>query len=51
VCDPRQRGATRQQLWEAVLDAFAQRTDIDFAYPTQRMFDNVREGRSGARAS
>jgi small-conductance mechanosensitive channel len=51
VCDPRQRGATRQQLWEAVLDAFTQRTDIDFAYPTQRMFDNVREGRSGARAS
>jgi small-conductance mechanosensitive channel len=51
VCDPRKRGATRQQLWEAVLEAFAQRTDIDFAYPTQRMFDNVREGRSGARAS
>lgn len=51
VCDPRKRGATRQQLWEAVLDAFAERTDIDFAYPTQRVFDNVREGKPAARAA
>lgn len=36
LCDPRQRRASAQEMWEAILDAFAERPDIDFAYPTQR---------------
>jgi hypothetical protein len=51
VCDPRKRGATRQQMWEAVLDAFEQRSDIDFAYPTQRVFDHAAEGRPAMRSA
>jgi small-conductance mechanosensitive channel len=50
VCDPRQRGSTRQQLWEAVLEAFEQRADIDFAYPTQRVFDHAAEGKAARRS-
>lgn len=47
---PRARRGTSQAIWEDVLRAFAARDDIDFAYPTQRFYDNVREGKSGARA-
>ena len=49
TCDPRQRRATRQRIWEAVLTAFAKRDDIDFAYPTQRFFDNAAEGKPALR--
>ena len=50
LCEPRRRRSSTQALWEAILDAFAQCDDIDFAYPTQRFYDNVREGKEGARA-
>jgi len=49
VCRPRRRRATAAQIWEEVLDAFAQREDIDFAYPTTRFYDNRGEGKSEAR--
>ncbi len=49
VCDPRNRGDTRQKIWEAVLEGFAQRQDIAFAYPTQRFFDNAAEGKPALR--
>ena len=29
---------------------FAENDDIDFAYPTQRFYDNLHEGKPGARA-
>jgi hypothetical protein len=32
------------------LEAFAGTDDIDFAYPTQRFYDNVAEGKPGASA-
>ena len=51
LCDPRQRRASAQAIWEDILDAFAERPDIDFAYPTQRFYNNVLEGKEGARAS
>lgn len=51
LCEPRKRRGTAQGIWHDVLDAFAERDDIDFAYPTQRFYDNRREGKSGARAS
>lgn len=50
LCDPRRRRGSAQTMWEAVLDAFAEADDIDFAYPTTRFYDNVREGKPEARA-
>lgn len=50
LCRPRQRRGTAQAIWEAVLDAFAAESDIDFAYPTQRVYVNPLEGKEGARA-
>ena len=50
VCRPRRRRATAAQIWEEVLDAFGERDDIDFAYPTTRFYDNRAEGKSDARA-
>ena len=47
LCEPRRRREITQDIWEAVLDAFAECDDIDLAYPTRRYFDNIREGKSG----
>lgn len=47
---PRERRGTEQALWELILDAFAAQPDIGFAYPTQRVYLNPLEGKSGARA-
>jgi small-conductance mechanosensitive channel len=46
MCGARQRRITEQTIWEAVLDAFAARPDIDFAYATQRFFDRSVERRT-----
>jgi len=46
---PRQRRGTVQSVWEAILEAFAGRDDIDFAYPTTRFYDNAAEGKPGTR--
>ncbi len=50
LCEPRSRRGTAQAMWEDILDRFAEKDDIDFAYPTTRFYDNLREGKSGARA-
>jgi small-conductance mechanosensitive channel len=50
LCDPRTRRSTEQAIWEDILDAFAGADDIDFAYPTQRFYQNYLEGKEGARA-
>ena len=47
VAPRRVRGAV-QDVWEAVLDAFAERDDIDLAYPTTRLYRNDLEGKPGA---
>lgn len=47
LCLPRQRRGTTEAIWEDVLTAFAERDDIDFAYPTQRFYDNRHEGTEG----
>ena len=47
VAPRRVRGAT-QDVWEAVLDAFGARDDIDLAYPTTRLYRNDLEGKPGA---
>jgi small-conductance mechanosensitive channel len=46
----RQRRGNAQSIWEAILDAFAERDNIDFAYPTTRFYDNRAEGKPNARA-
>lgn len=48
ICDPKSRRSTEQAIWIDVLRAFAAETDIDFAYPTQRFYDNRMEGKAGA---
>ncbi len=50
LVEPRRRRGSEEVLWEAILDAFGERDDIDFAYPTQRFFHNVIEGKAEARA-
>jgi small-conductance mechanosensitive channel len=49
LCDPRQRRGYEQSIWEEVLLEFSKNRDIDFAYPTQRFYDNVTEGKSGTK--
>lgn len=49
LCDPRQRRGYEQTIWELVLKEFARCTDISYAYPTQRFYNNMTEGKSGTR--
>jgi small-conductance mechanosensitive channel len=51
LCEPRRRRDIEQAVWEDILEAFAQCPDIDFAYPTQRFYDNFLEGKSGTKPS
>jgi len=51
LTDPRRRRSAEAAIWEEILETFAAHDDIDFAYPTQRFYDNVTEGKLGARAS
>lgn len=45
LCDPRRRRGASQAIWEAILRAFAAAPDIDLAYPTQRFYRNLDEGK------
>jgi hypothetical protein len=47
LTEPQRRRGRKQAVWEDILDAFAECDDIDFAYPTQRMYLNLREGKPG----
>lgn len=49
LCEPRRRRTTEQEIWEQLLDAFAESPRIDFAYPTQRLYSNDREGKPQTR--
>ena len=44
LCVPGQRRASAQVLWEDALRRYAERDDIELAYPTQRFFDRGAEG-------
>lgn len=50
LCMPRGRRGSTEAIWEEILEAFAECDDIDFAYPTQRLYYNAAEGKPGARA-
>jgi len=43
----RGRRQSVSEVWESILEAFAQEPDIDLAYPTQREFINYVEGKPG----
>ena len=49
LCEPKQRRNTSHAIWKEILLTFADQKDIDFAYPTQRFYNNVLEGKPGAR--
>ena len=48
LTDPRKRRSSEQDIWEAILRAFGKEDDIDFAYPTMRIYNNKQEGKPGA---
>lgn len=43
----RKRRGTTHEICEGILEAFAKESTIDFAYPTTRFYNNVKEGKSG----
>ena len=45
LCNPKMRRGSEEKMWEAILEEFGKRKDIDFAYQTQRFYDNVTEGK------
>lgn len=44
LSEVRRRRSTEQAMWEDILRAFAQHSDINFAYPTQRFYHNQVKG-------
>ncbi len=44
---PRRRRGSEQEIWEDVLEEFSHYNDIDFAYPTQRVYYNAKEKKGG----
>ena len=51
LCEPRRRRGSEQVIWEDILREFAKNSDIDFAYPTQRFYNNLLEGKEGMKRS
>ena len=49
LCEPRKRRSSAEKIWEHILTEFAACDDIDFAYPTQRYYDNLTEGKPGTK--
>lgn len=45
LCEPRKRRGQAQTIWEEILRSFAGEERIDFAYPTQRLYNNLTEGK------
>jgi len=47
LVNPRRRRIYEHKIWEELLRAFAKEDNLDFAYPTQRVFYNPTEGKPG----
>jgi len=47
LCQSRHRRESTQEIWEDVLDRFADCDDIVFAYPTARSYNHAIEGKRG----
>ncbi|GAB4472380.1 MAG: mechanosensitive ion channel [Anaerolineae bacterium] len=43
LCEPRRRRSVEHALWEELLTVYAEHPDIEFAYPTQRVYLRERE--------
>ena len=46
LCKPRYRRGSAEKIWEHILEEFAKHNDIDFAYPTQRIYSEIFEGKN-----
>ena len=49
LCEPRRRRSTEEIILEEVLEVFHKCSDIDFAYPTTRFYNNIGEGKDGTK--
>lgn len=49
LCEPRSRRGSSHAMWEDILNEFEKCSDIDFAYPTQRFYDNRYEGKDAVK--
>jgi len=47
LVEPRQRRSVEEKFWEKILTEFGKNEDIDFAYPTTRIYSNYIEGKKG----
>ena len=47
LCRPILRRESEHEIWEKILNAFHDQMDIDFAYPTERRFNNYIESKKG----
>jgi small-conductance mechanosensitive channel len=45
LCEPRKRRSSESAIWEDLLNAMRNRDHMDFAYPTQRFYNNPTEGK------
>ncbi|HED08487.1 MAG TPA: mechanosensitive ion channel family protein [Ignavibacteria bacterium] len=50
LIDPRKRRNSEQEIMEEILNQFSNHNNIDFAYPTQRFYDNLKEGKEGTKS-
>ena len=46
LCRPIHRRDTEHKIWEEILRGFEDQVNIDFAYPTERRFNNDRESKA-----
>jgi len=46
LCETRNRRGSEQEIWEDILIEFSKHKNIDFAYPTTRFFDNLKESKT-----
>jgi len=51
VCQLREKRLVENDLWEDILTAFALCEDIEFAYPTQRLYNAPAEGKAASNMS
>jgi small-conductance mechanosensitive channel len=45
LIEPRRRRNSEMSIWEDILEQFSKSETIDFAYPTQRFYNNISEGK------
>ena len=51
LTQPRNRRSSQQAIWEDILEEFGKSNEIDFAYPTQRFYNNLNEGKESTKPS